>query len=329
MGATKPNQPGQLRLAAETPSRADAAADPHRTEAEFGRHVARLLRRLARQIEECEAGTRAGDDADALHDMRVASRRLRAALRVFHDVLPHRRLGRLEKRARRLTRALGLPREWDVLRDTLARLRGEHAGDVEKMAVEHALEWIDQHRSLARRRMLRGLDRIDIERLARGVRRLADRAEQRIAVDDLCGLARRQVEPLVDAAMQEIDARRARELIEPLHETRIAIKRLRYVVELLEPAFPGPHADLLARLKNLQELLGHHHDCAVLSERLDRMIGGLEERGRTILADGLRETLTRVRAAQAAMFEQFVLATDGLSAESLRAEVARSLSDNS
>ncbi|MFN0135020.1 MAG: CHAD domain-containing protein [Phycisphaerae bacterium] len=293
----------------------------------LGAHIARLLRRSAKAIEECEAGTRAGDDAEALHDMRVASRRLRAALRLFAEILPHRRAAKLSRRLRRLTRALGMPREWDVLRETLTHLRGRQRGDVEKIAVEHALEYIDAHRSISRKRMLRALDKIDLGRLTRGIRKLAAKVDAHAVDEPEKHLAWRALEPLIAAALAEIDILRSSEDAKRLHETRISVKRLRYAVELLEPAMPIGHGDLLARLKNLQELLGHHHDCAVLHELLLRMLGGLEERGRTILADGLREAIAHVREDQATTYEQFCLATSGMSVASLSAEIRATLRD--
>lgn len=284
-------------------------------------HIARLLRRNARVMEDCEGGTRAGDDIEALHDMRVASRRARAALRIFRDILPDRISQKFQRRLKRLTRALGMPREWDVLRETLTHLCGQHHGDVEKFAIEHALEYIDSHRSISRKRMLRSLDKIDIGRLAGRMRKLAGKIEAHSIAESTAEIAWRALEPLIAAALSQMNELRSRENAKRLHETRISVKRLRYAVELLEPALAVGHADLLARLKNLQELLGHHHDCAVLHDLLTKMLAGLEERGRTILADGLRETIEHVREDQATTYRQFCLATSGITASSLGDEI--------
>lgn len=59
-------------------------------------------------------GTRAGDDIEALHDMRVASRRLRAVLSVFETVFPPKKFQPLEKQVSRVTDALGAVRDSDV-----------------------------------------------------------------------------------------------------------------------------------------------------------------------------------------------------------------------
>jgi len=68
-----------------------------------------------------EAGTRAGNDIEALHDMRVASRRLRSAMDMFGVCYPASQFKPLAKLARSLTRALGEVRDRDVLIESLER----------------------------------------------------------------------------------------------------------------------------------------------------------------------------------------------------------------
>lgn len=60
-------------------------------------------------------GTIKGDDIEALHDMRVATRRLRAAMSVFSPVFPSRQFIPLEKEVARVTDVLGEVRDSDVL----------------------------------------------------------------------------------------------------------------------------------------------------------------------------------------------------------------------
>src|SRR3989442_12183233 len=64
-----------------------------------------------------------GEDGEAIHDLRVATRRLQAALEVFASCLPERRRRRLEKRARKIRRGLGARRNAWVLVRLLGRSR--------------------------------------------------------------------------------------------------------------------------------------------------------------------------------------------------------------
>ncbi len=70
-----------------------------------------------------ELGTIKGEDPEALHDMRVAARRLRAVLRIFRDCFPKKTFKRQDERLTSLVRALGAVREQDVFIDVLRNHR--------------------------------------------------------------------------------------------------------------------------------------------------------------------------------------------------------------
>jgi CHAD domain-containing protein len=93
-------------------------------------------------------GAAAGEDPEAVHDMRVAMRRLRSALRVFGDCYPRKALRRLSKRTRRLGRRLGTVRDADVqlavLRTALAS-----AADAERDGIAFAMERLGERRGVA------------------------------------------------------------------------------------------------------------------------------------------------------------------------------------
>ena len=104
---------------------------------------------------------------------------------------------------------------------------------------------------------------------------------------------------------------------EPLHEIRIAAKKLRYALELAQTAAGAAVARELTRLKRLQELLGHLHDLhvlenfvravavetaedAALSTALDRMLGDLDRDCRALHARFLRQSNRLVASARRA-----------------------------
>ena len=80
--------------------------------AEAGRKVLRF--HLARMVAR-EAGTREGRDLEELHGMRVATRRQRAAWRVFGVAFDQKRTGRHQRRLKEVARDLGAVRDLDVL----------------------------------------------------------------------------------------------------------------------------------------------------------------------------------------------------------------------
>jgi CHAD domain-containing protein len=198
-------------------------------------------------------------DPRAVHRARVASRRLRELL----PVLPADAdtSARLSKDLRRVTRALGAIRRLDVMAALVT------ATPPDGSARQRALA--DLHDALARARQdaYRRARRKDLER---DLRRAAKRLEKLSTRVDGGAPARRHTDQqwrwVVDARIarraanleRAIDAAGPVYLAGRLHAVRIAVKKLRYAVELAD-ADRTTHADL-TKLKRMQELLGGLHD---------------------------------------------------------------------
>jgi CHAD domain-containing protein len=80
----------------------------------FGRAAARVIEVRAAEVFEYAGGVLDLDDVERLHDMRVATRRLRAAMEVFEPCFPGKRHRKALKRVKRLADALGERRDRDV-----------------------------------------------------------------------------------------------------------------------------------------------------------------------------------------------------------------------
>jgi len=103
-----------------------------------------------------------GEDPEAVHKVRVASRRLRAAMDVATDCFPRKWYRPLHKTAKAITRALGDVRDRDVLLEELARER-ERASDVERPGIDYLIAGIERERKRARKRMIRFMNKLDAE----------------------------------------------------------------------------------------------------------------------------------------------------------------------
>ncbi|MBK8914752.1 MAG: CHAD domain-containing protein [Phycisphaerales bacterium] len=264
-------------------------------------------------------------DAEAIHNLRVSSRRLRAVLTVFGGYLRTGRAKRVGKALRKVTRGAGGAREWDVHGEALARQHAASTREGERAAIEHMLELVDARRAHEHARMARRLAKIDFGRLGRDVRWLAEHLVSAAAGPALPEAAWGVLEPLLRDAFCGMPRLRERERADEMHALRIAVKRLRYAIELLEPAFADGHARLLARCKQLQDVLGRHHDLVMLDELLSRTLSRLSEHGRGTLADGLLPPLERLRGERREQYLEFCGVTTLLDDESFADEVRRGL----
>jgi triphosphatase len=228
-----------------------------------------VLRRHFTALLAKEPGTRLGDDIEELHDMRVASRRLRAALSLFADVAPPAALEAGEDLAW-LGRVLGAVRDLDVQLEQLEVWLAE-LPEPDRAALEELAALLRRQRDDARVELLEALDSRRYESLvSRFGRVLRARPARR---DDA------SAEPALAVAPDLIETRfrRMRALgrrigpgspAEDYHRLRIRCKRLRYALEFLADLYPGKAEPLLRRLAALQDVLGLHQDADVAIERL-------------------------------------------------------------
>ncbi len=231
-----------------------------------GGQVVGYLRRQVATLTAMDLAARRAEP-DAVHQLRVASRRLRSTLRVYRGLFDRRRTEPVRAELRWLGRRLGPARDLEVMEETLtgqvAELPAELVvGPVAARLTRHfaparakAATAVEQ--TLRSRRYLRLLDALD-ELIAEPP--LTDRAS-RSAADELPRHVRkayrttkRRVRRIDDADDHE----------EALHDARKAAKRLRYAAELARPAVGKPANRLRKRAKKVASVLGEHQDSAVI-----------------------------------------------------------------
>ncbi|MCS7060449.1 MAG: CHAD domain-containing protein [Anaerolineae bacterium] len=231
-----------------------------------------MVRKRVADLLECEPGARLGEDIEALHSMRVATRRLRALLRLFQDALPeHGTIIRSELRW--LAGVLGETRDLDVhLEQT--RAWASEAGAEERAALDTLAQLLEQDRLVARRAMLTTLDSARYERL-------------KVSLIALCGRSLSELPPQAvkpaEQAMPKLLSRRYRRLHEladvltdesppaDFHAARIQGKRLRYALEAAAPLYGKPARALIKRLAEMQDVLGRYQDAQVAVTRVNEL----------------------------------------------------------
>lgn len=229
--------------------------------------VARQLEREAKEIRRCVPLVRAADH-DGIHDMRVASRRLRVALRESHAVLPEAPYAALQKAVSSVTQALGHARELDVMVLMLEEYRNDAYGPWQR-AVEHALKELAGIRGEAQQECEAALQHLDPKQfdvpLQEVLKAIRTRGEE-----PLPGMAEGLERRLATLRKAWRDWRES-EKVEDLHRVRIAVKKLRYAAEFFAPAYDKKLGELVSELKQAQELLGDWHDAEMLVDALRRM----------------------------------------------------------
>jgi CHAD domain-containing protein len=211
----------------------------------------------------------ADGDVTALHKARIASRRLRELM----PVLQLNRAGDrgIARRLRKITARLGRVRELDVLHLLIAELheaRRTHHVTLNRLAMAVAKE-----RTAARERLSRRLPIDELEKVARRLKRLVEKLRERersAAADErtwqwaLDATVVRRADRLHEA----VERAAAVYLPERLHDVRISLKKLRYVLETGEEARGEKQSANLRTLKQAQDVLGRMHDLQVLIDRV-------------------------------------------------------------
>ncbi len=229
----------------------------------------------------------APDDAEALHDFRVAARRLRTLLRSFRRELGRAVAKKLQRRLRDVTRATNAGRDAEV---QLAWVRS-HRPELGRRSGP-GLPWLltrlqdRQNRAYADIRQEITPEFRQIERrVRRGLNATLLDASQ--AEPSFAAATSRLIREHVAALDQELESARSTRDPDAVHAARIAVKRLRYLLEPIAAERPRAGA-LVEPLKRLQNVLGELHDLQVLLGELGVAVAeAAAERARRLHAAAL------------------------------------------
>jgi CHAD domain-containing protein len=267
----------------------------------------------------------AGDeDPEALHDLRVALRRMRSCLETYAGQLDGSVPKKLARRLRRLAGATGPGRDAEVMIAWLRRQSGELGPH--QRGHRYGLAWLLARLEARKEEAYRDL-RADLADefapLEEGLRRRLSvyRAEVRLDERRLPSFGDAAAELLHDHAAElgrRLERVAGAEEVKTAHQARISAKRLRYLADPLAPLVQPPASrsgracELVQRLKELQDLLGELHDSHVLEAELEEALGEASaERARRLLdltLDGGEVDQRLLRAARRRTLEPGLLA---------------------
>jgi CHAD domain-containing protein len=260
---TFPSEPGQVRA-----------------ECSFG--VQRLLPLLDAFSKEIE-GVESGQDIEYIHRMRVASRRLRAALPLFFSCIPEKKYRVWMLEIQKITRALGEARDTDVQIAFITKLikKRQRSADEKTPSIDYPVRvkgdvesilllQLQKKRSKLQVAVIKNLEKLKTSGIidemrtffisqAPGTRMTRKRSHPYAIPMVAAGRISRRLDIMLsyerwvhnpDAVVQH-------------HAMRIAAKKLRYTMEVYGPLYRLGLKKYLARVKKVQEILGDLHDCDV------------------------------------------------------------------
>jgi triphosphatase len=243
-----------------------------------------VLRRQFGTMRSHEPGVRVGEDPEEVHDMRVATRRMRAAIKLFKNALPER-ARHLRDEMKWVAAVLGDVRDLDVQLERLEEWSARADDDGYQDTLRRTSRLLEKQRKEARGRMLEALDSARYERFERSFAEMLKlgptpsltpgaAADEDSPTDEPAavagrGLLRRRYRKwrkLADA----IDGASAPE---EYHELRKEGKRLRYALEFFAEVYGDDVTGRLVKpLKTFQDDLGLHQDDLVAAEWLREMV---------------------------------------------------------
>jgi len=221
------------------------------------------LGRLAFQINQ----TVRSRSAEAVHDLRVATRRFAQVLHVFKPCFRGKEVRKIRRGLKQMMDLAGEVRNCDValklmskhrrgeatgLRQTLENLRREEA----RVLAAFLKQWADRQSSLKWRGALANATTAKTDAAGKApIARTAQRILPRMAQEFL-----------------ELGNEAARTRISPreLHQFRIASKKFRYTLELFAPVYGPPLESSLEKIRRIQELLGDINDCDTVRNLLSQ-----------------------------------------------------------
>jgi CHAD domain-containing protein len=229
---------------------------------------------LREQFTRClahEPGTRIGVDIEELHDMRVASRRLRSALRTFRSHLPEPS-EEFVAEFRWLGNVLGEVRDLDIQIEQVAEWR-RSADDTERSAFEPVELVLYEQRERARQHMLAELDSERYDTLVTRFTAFLERGSvgERGRMPAVLSAPR-----LIEEHFRKVNKNGASltpsSEAERFHRLRIRCKQLRYAFEFHAPLYGDESRKIIRRLVRLQDLLGRHQDAYASIARIRAVV---------------------------------------------------------
>jgi len=239
--------------------------------------VQKILSHQFQWFREQLPGVQRDIDSEFVHQARVATRRMRSALRLFRDAIPDRTAAYLAGELKWLGGKFGAVRDIDVFLLNLSRFReriehlpGKKKRGLEKLIVEHRHGLLDTLCQALESIRYKTLERRFVQFLERP---LPSRPRAPLAAKIVHEVAPVLITEKLDAAIQQGGTVLAKPKLKEFHRLRILMKRLRYACEFMAPAYQGALDPFIERMVEMQDCLGELQDTVFTREFIDSLYG--------------------------------------------------------
>ena len=201
-------------------------------------------------------------EAEPLHQLRVATRRLRATIELFSSVIYASQLKIFRRDLPWIGSLAGGARECDVT-SALITARATKIEPGLKDAIAPMLAALDEGRTSEQARLH---ELFASKRYRNLLAKLAHPAIKKVGADRRLGIVAAQLVRPASRGAARLGGKLAADAPDVVfHKLRVRLKRLRYELEMIAPLGAKRHRKTLRRLEELQELLGSYHDITVAS----------------------------------------------------------------
>ena len=222
-------------------------------------------------------------DAEAMHQLRVASRRLRASIQMFENILYATQVRIYRRDLKWIAGHAGAVRDCDI-KTKLVQERAQKIDPELAKSIAPILQVLEQRRKVEHATLCEALNSKRYHEL---IAKLGAPSLKKAWAQRKLGLVATEVlDPIVEDTLN-----RGKKLdkdfpAKHFHKLRVRIKRLRYALEMLSTLGAKQHKKTLARLEALQDLLGENNDTNVAAAWLMAFVDDHAMPARTLLAAG-------------------------------------------
>jgi len=238
--------------------------------------VRKILTYQFQRFREQLPGVRQEIDTEFVHQARVATRRMRSALRLFREAIPQSTVTYLGKELKWLGSKFGTVRDLDVFLLNLSRFRPQikRFPSKKKKAFEN---WIEKHQRAPLKALREALESSRYKTFERRFTQFLERPLPARPRAPLAVKPVREVAPLVitekfEAAIQQGQKVLANPKLKQFHALRIQMKKLRYALEFMGPAYDGALTPFIERTVEIQDCLGELQDTVFTGDFIEFLL---------------------------------------------------------